>query len=129
MSAATNIPVSGTLPPAAVTQAETLEFRRRMGSISRHSLVYFVGTLFSAAAGYFFKIYIARALGAEALGLYALGMSIVAAVSIFNAVGLPTAGARFVAEYSARGDYARLGAFLRGGISLLGIGNIALGAI
>lgn len=127
MSAATNISVSG-MPPAAVTQAETLEFRQRMGSISRHSLAYFIGAVFSAVAGYFFKIYIARALGAEALGLYALGMSIVAAVSIF-AAGLPTAGARFVAEYSARRDYARLGAFLRGGISLLGLESIALGAI
>jgi O-antigen/teichoic acid export membrane protein len=129
MSAATNIPVSETLLPSLAAQAETVEFRQRISSISRHSLVYFAGTLFSAIAGYFFKIYVARALGAEALGLYALGMSIVAAVGIFNAAGLPTAGARFVAEYSVRRDYDRLGAFLRGGINLLGLGNLLLGAL
>ncbi len=129
MSAATNIPVAETLGPTAVARADSAEFRRRMGSISRHSVVYFAGTLFSAIAGYFFKIYVARELGAEALGLYALGMSIVGGIGIFNAVGLPAAGARFVAEYSSRGDYQRLGAFLRGGLGLLGIGNLLLGAI
>jgi O-antigen/teichoic acid export membrane protein len=129
MSAATNISVAETLPPSSAAHAETIEFGRRMSRISRHSLVYFAGMLFSAAAGYFFKIYIARALGAEALGLYALGMSIVAAIGIFNAVGLPAAGARFVAEYSSRREYVRLGAFLRAGISLLGAGNLLLGAI
>src|SRR5258708_4697804 len=129
MSAATNIPVAETLGPTAVAQAESAEFRRRMGSISRHSVVYFAGTLFSAIAGYFFKIYVARELGAEALGLYALGMSIVGGIGIFNAVGLPAAGGRFVSEYSSRGDYQRLGAFLRGGLGLLGIGNLLLGAI
>ena len=130
MSAATNISVAETLPPSsAVGQAETVEFRRRMSSISRHSLVYFAGMLFSAAAGYFFKIYIARALGAEALGIYSLGMSIVGAIGIFNAVGLPSAGARFVAEYSSRREHVRLGAFLRAGVGLLGIGNVILGAI
>ena len=129
MSAATNIPVAESPGPEAVARAESAEFRRRMGSISRHSLVYFAGTLFSAVAGYFFKIYVARELGAEALGLYALGMSIVGAFGIFNAVGLPSAGARFVAEYSSRHDFERLGGFLRGGLGLLGIGNLLLGAV
>ena len=36
------------------------EFRSRMGSISRQSFVCFAGTIFTAAAGYFFKIYLAR---------------------------------------------------------------------
>jgi O-antigen/teichoic acid export membrane protein len=129
MSTATNIPVPETVGISVVPRAEGAEFQRRMGSISRHSAAYFAGTLFSAVAGYFFKIYVARALGAEALGLYALGMSIVAAVGIFNAVGLPAAGARFVAEYSSKHDYVRLGSFLRGGLSVLGVGNLLLGGI
>jgi len=123
MSSATNFPASQTLTGA---HAETLEFRRRVGNISRHSAVFLAGTLFNSAAGYFFKIYVAREIGAEALGLYALGMSIVGVMGIFNAAGLPTAAARFVAEYSSKRDYARLGAFLRGGLSLLGIGNLFL---
>src|SRR6266852_2576665 len=105
------------------------EFHRRIGSISRQSAVYFAGTILTAAAGYLFKIYLARRLGAEALGLYALGMSIVGFMGLFNAVGLPTAAARFVAEYSTRGELARLGGFLRGGLALLSVGNLLLGAV
>ncbi len=105
------------------------EFHRRIGSISRQSAVYFAGTILTAAAGYLFKIYLARRLGAEALGLYALGMSIVGFMGLFNAVGLPTAAARFVAEYSTRGELARLGGFLRGALALLSVGNLLLGAV
>ena len=112
-----------------VSTVETAEFRRRITSISRHSAVYFVGALFSASAGYLLKIYLARTLGAEALGLYALGISVVSIVGLFNAAGLPTAGARFVAEYSSAGDYVRLGAFLRGVFGILGVGNLLLGAV
>src|SRR5579859_6127281 len=116
-------------PGPAVASNENAEFRRRVKSISRHSVVYFAGTLFTASSGYFFKIYLARTLGAEALGVYALGISIVGVISLFNAIGLPTAGARFVSEYSSQGDYVRLGAFLRGALSLLGFGNVVLGAL
>jgi O-antigen/teichoic acid export membrane protein len=116
-------------PGPAVATNENAEFRRRVKSISRHSIVYFAGTLFTASSGYFFKIYLARTLGAEALGIYALGISIVGVIGLFNAVGLPTAGARFVSEYSSQRDYARLGAFLRGALSLLGFGNVVLGAV
>ena len=68
-----------------------------MGHISRHSAVFFAGTIFTAATGYLFKIYLARVLGAEALGIYALGMTIVGLLGIFNALGLPYSAVRFVA--------------------------------
>ena len=85
--------------PAAVPEAR---FRSEMGQISRHSAVFFLGTLFTAAAGYFFKIYLARVLGAGALGVYALGMTLVGFFGLFNGLGLPQTAARFVAAYSAK---------------------------
>ncbi len=131
MSAATHIPVVEESKPELVPELAVGEFHRRIGQISRQSGVYFAGTIFTAAAGYFFKIYLARRLGAEALGLYALGMSMVGFLGLFNAVGLPTAAARFVAEYSARREFARLGGFLRrqpglalGGQSVAGGGGL-----
>ena len=45
---------------------QTQKFRTQMGHISRHSTVFFAGTLFTTAAGYLFKVYLARKLGAEA---------------------------------------------------------------
>src|SRR5712692_8936926 len=119
MAAATNIPVPQ--PPAAIAPltADPKEFRQRIGSISRHSGVYFAGTIFTTPALFFFKIYLARKLGAEALGLYALGMTIIGFLGLFNSLGLPVAATRFVAAYSVTGDFARLGGFLRGSLALL----------
>ncbi len=130
MATLPDIPIVHEATPVLLpSQAIGNEFHRRIGSISRQSAVYFAGTILTAAAGYFFKIYLARKLGAEALGLYALGMSIVGFLGLFNAVGLPTAAARFVAEYSASGQFARLGAFLRSGLALLSVGNLLLGVV
>ena len=123
MSAATNIPAPPELTIVGSLPAESAEFRRRITSISQQSAVYFAGTIFTAAAGYFFKIYLARRLGAEALGLYALGMSIVGFLGLFNAVGLPAAAARFVAQYYTSANFSRLGGFLRASLGLLSIGN------
>src|SRR5579864_6398772 len=126
MSAATNIPEPLAVPVAVTPTPETAEFRQRLGSISRQSAVYFAGTIFTAAAGYFFKVYLARTLGAEALGLYALGMTIIGFVGLFNSLGLPMAAARFVAAYCARGDYLKLSNFLRGSLGLLTAVNVVL---
>ena len=103
------------------------EFNRRVVSISGQSSVYFAGTIFTSAAGYFFKVYLARKLGAEALGIYALGMTIVGFLGLFNALGLPTAAARFVSAYASRGETLKLGSFLRGSLAILLATNIMLG--
>ncbi len=128
MATAAKIPVEPELlhsHPAA-----SAEFHRRLTGISRQSSVYFAGTMLTAAAGYFFQIYLARTLGAEKLGLYALGMTLVGFVGLFNTLGLPTAAARFVSAYSARKDFFRLGDFLRTSLALLASGNLILaGAI
>ena len=122
MSAATNI-AQPIFSPALIPPAD--EFRSCMGRISRQSSICFAGSLFAAAAGYFFKVYLARALGAEALGLYALGMTIVGFVGVFNSLGLPTAAVRFVAAYAAKGNPEKLASFLRGSVTLLSALNLA----
>ena len=107
---------------------DSRDFRQHMGHISRQSSVFFAGTIFSAAAGYLFKIYLARVLGAEALGLYALGMTIIGFLGIFNALGLPQSAVRFVATYCATGKMDLLRGFLGRSILLLLISNVLLGA-
>jgi O-antigen/teichoic acid export membrane protein len=109
--------------------SQEAQFRSEFGRISRHSSVFFAGTLFTAVAGYLFKIYVARALGADALGIYALGMTIVGFLGIFNGMGLPQAATRFVAAYSATGQWQRLHVFLRSMSALLMIANCVLAAV
>ncbi len=107
--------------------ADAPAFRQQMEHITRHSAVFFAGTIFTAAAGYLFKIYLARVLGAEALGIYALGMTIVGLLGIFNALGLPSSAVRFVAGYSATGKFDLLRGFLVRSIALLLFFNLLLG--
>jgi O-antigen/teichoic acid export membrane protein len=98
------------LPPEPLPM---VEFRQQMGHISRQSSVYFAGTIFTAAAGYFFKVYLARVLGAEALGIYALGMTVAGFFGIFNALGLPQSAVRFVAKYAASQRWKDLAGFIQ----------------
>ncbi len=129
--------MSGALPVKKEPSADVLElsprpadaptFRQQMGHISRHSAVFFAGTIFTAATGYLFKIYLARVLGAEALGIYALGMTIVGLLGIFNALGLPYSAVRFVASYTATARFDLLRGFLVRSIFLLLLFNLVLG--
>jgi O-antigen/teichoic acid export membrane protein len=129
--------MSGALPVKKEPSADVLElspgpadapnFRQQMGHISRHSAVFFAGTIFTAATGYLFKIYLARVLGAEALGIYALGMTIVGLLGVFNALGLPYSAVRFVASYSATARFDLLRGFLVRSIFLLLLFNLVLG--
>jgi O-antigen/teichoic acid export membrane protein len=100
-----------------------------MGQISRHSAVFFAGTMFTTAAGYLFKVYLARVLGAEALGIYALGMTIIAFIGVFNALGLPQSAVRFVALYTATGKLDQLRGFIVWAVALLLGANVLLGGL
>ena len=102
------------------------KFRQNIGQISRHSAVFFAGTVFTGIAGYLFKIYLARTIGANALGVYALGMTIVALLGVFNGLGLPQSAVRFVAHYCATRQSNLLRGFLLRSSTLLLSTNIIL---
>lgn len=103
-----------------------LEFRRNLGHISRQSAVFFVGTLFTMAAGYLVKIYVARVLGAEQLGLYALGMTLVSLTQLVGVSGLPATAARYVAVYNRTGRMDELRGFLTRSVGTVTSLNLVL---
>src|SRR5438876_10060678 len=87
-------------------------FRQSIAHISRQSAFFFAGTIFTAASGYVFRIYVAKALGAEALGVYAVAMTLVAFLGVFIAIVFSQSAVRFVASYCARGKLELLRGFL-----------------
>jgi len=111
------------------SRTETAAFGQHVAHISRQSSVFFIGTMFTAAAGYLFRVYLARRLGAEALGIYALGMTIVNFLAIFNCLGLPQSAVRFVASYSATGRWEQLGRFLGRSCAVLLACNLPILAV
>src|SRR5262245_33691436 len=66
------------------------EFIKRIGKISHHSAVFVAGNLFTVVAGWFYKVYVARSVGATGLGIFGLGMTVVGFFSVFASFGLPT---------------------------------------
>jgi O-antigen/teichoic acid export membrane protein len=124
---AKNVPPTDSVLELLPMADDATNFRQQMGHISRHSSVFFAGTIFTAITSYLFKIYLARVLGAEALGIYALGMTIVGLLGIFNALGLPYSAVRFVASYVATARFELLRGFLARSIFLLLIFNLVLG--
>ena len=80
--------------------------------------IYFAGTLFSVAIGFFFKIYISKKLGADMLGIYALGMTVVTVLSVFLSLGLGNGLVRFVSKYLAQNNYSQLHTYLRKTLSI-----------
>lgn len=107
----------------------TQQFRSQVGHISRQSGVFFAGTLFSVAFGYVFKVYLARVLGAEDLGLYALGVTLIGFIGIFNSLGLSQSAVRFVAAYRAAGKFRELHALLWRGAGMLVASNAVLAVV
>jgi O-antigen/teichoic acid export membrane protein len=116
--------VTDLLPEPAVGQ----DFHAHIGRISCQSSIFFAGTIFTAVAGYLFKVYVARMLGASALGIYALGMTVTGLVGVFAAAGLPQSATRFVAAYSATGQTIKLRGFLYRAVLML-VGLQLLGGL
>ena len=117
------------LQKSAPQVTEKLSFQSEVGRISRQSGVVFAGTIFTAVLGYVFKVYLAHALGAEALGIYALGMTIVSFLGLVNVLGLPDSAVRFVALYVASKRIEALRALLWNGSGMLLATNLIFAAL
>jgi O-antigen/teichoic acid export membrane protein len=112
--------------PEAATELLDHEFSRTLGQISQHSVVFFAGTLFTMGAGYLVKIYVARVLGAEQLGLYALGMTLVSLTQLFGTLGLQGTAARYIAVYRATGNWNGLRGLLTRSVAIVVALNLVL---
>ena len=110
-------------------ESDAQQFRSQVGHISRHSGAFFAGTIFTGVLSYAFKVYLARVLGAENLGLYALGVTLIGFIGTFNTLGLPLAAVRFVAAYKAASRFKELYALLWRGAALLLIANVLLAGV
>jgi O-antigen/teichoic acid export membrane protein len=118
------VAVSPNALPEAASEVLHLEFKRNLGQISRQSLVFFAGTVFTMAAGYLVKIYVARILGAGQLGLYALGMTLVSLTQLLGTLGLNGTAARYIAVYNSTRKFDELRGFLTRSVSVVASLNL-----
>jgi O-antigen/teichoic acid export membrane protein len=112
--------------------AETLDFqsiRGSVGEISRQSMLFFSSTLFALGCNYFFKLFVARELGARLIGWNALGMGIYSMAKLAGQMGLPGSAVRFVSAYRSTGDFERLRGFFWRGLAWALCGACVLASI
>lgn len=76
------------------------------------SAVYFLGTVISVIVGFFFKVYLSRVLGADALGIYSLGITTIGVLGIFLSFGYGNGLIRFISKYKATQNYNKLLSYL-----------------
>ena len=72
----------------------------------------FGGNVLLIIGGYGFKIYLARSVGAEGLGLFALGESLISFVLVFVVWEMQQAAYRFIPEFVSHQQWGRLRRFV-----------------
>ena len=114
--------------PVAGQTVDFCSIRTSVGEIGRHSALFFSSTVFALGCNYFFKLFVARELGARLIGWNALGMGLYALAKLTGQMGLPGSAVRFVSAYRSTGEFDRLrGFFWRGLVSaMLGAGVFAI---
>jgi O-antigen/teichoic acid export membrane protein len=116
------------------SSGDVLDFvsiRSSVGEITRQSAIYFASTIFALTCNYFFKIFIARELGARLIGWNALGMGVYSIAKLAGQMGLPGSAVRFISAYRSTGDFDRLRGFFWRGLawSLSGASFLAVGIV
>ena len=80
--------------------------------IVRQSAVYFFSTVISVFIGFFLKIYISRVLGADALGIFSLGITIITITGLFLSLGYGNGLIRFISKYKAKSHFDKLSSYI-----------------
>ena len=81
--------------------------------IAGGSALFFVGTFLGLGLNYVYAIVLARLLGPEQFGLYAIGLGCFSLLSVIALAGLDTAVLRFVPALRAQNDAAGIGGIIR----------------
>jgi O-antigen/teichoic acid export membrane protein len=121
-------PLAGTNSSLTEKIVDFQSVRSSIGEIGRQSALFFSSTVFALACNYFFKLFVARQLGARLIGWNALGIGIYSVAKLAGQMGLPGTAVRFVSAYRSTNDFERLRGFFWRGLawSLLGAIAIAL---
>ena len=81
--------------------------------------------LASAGIGILVNIILARSMGADGYGLYALGFAMAAIITVLASCGMPLSAVRFMPGYLVRGDWAGVRGFTRAALAISAAGGLA----
>lgn len=121
-------------PPSAdpVDPAEVFrrELRDRSGFIARETSVFFLTSVVSKVVVFGFTLYLARVIGSEGLGIFAVGAALASFVGTVGLCGLPQTAVRYLSVYRSEGAWDRArGLLTRGLVAVVATGLLGGGAI
>ena len=94
-----------------------------VGSARAGALAVFA-KLGGAGLGIAVNVILARLMGPEEFGLYALGIALGSVVVVVASGGMPFGAIRFLPDYLARGDFAALRGFFRASLAITVLGGV-----
>ena len=84
--------------------------------LGQTSVIHFISNLLASAIGFVASLYIARNIGAEPLGIYNVGIGVVAWLGIVGRIGISGAISKRVSEGDEQGEYAAAGTLMIGSL-------------
>lgn len=100
-----------------------------LDTVAKGAGVILAGKFAGSALKYLTQIILARMLGFNLFGIYALGMVIYQAGELFSRMGLQSGSVRYVSIYDAKRDVQRLKGALLGSLKLSFLGGLICGFI
>ncbi|MEB8387398.1 oligosaccharide flippase family protein [Rhodobacteraceae bacterium KMM 6894] len=97
---------------------------RRAGS-ARAGALAVAAKLGGAGLGILVNVILARLMGAEDFGRYALGIALGTVIAVLGSGGMPFGAVRYVPDYLARGDFGALRGFTRASLAVTLLGGAA----
>lgn len=97
--------------------------------IASGSALFFVGTFLGLGLNYVYAIVLARLLGPEQFGLYAIGLGCFNLLSVIALAGLDTAVLRFVPALRAQNDAVGIGGIIRAVLVLAAVLGVLYAAV
>ena len=109
-------------------QEMPLKLEQELGTVAKGAGIAFTGKVSGTGLKYFTQIIIARFLGTDIFGIYALGMVVYEVARLFSSMGLHIGSVRYVSIHHGAGDVQRLKGVLLQVILLPFLGGAVLGA-
>lgn len=87
--------------------------------LGQTSVIFFISRLLASAIGFGTTVYIARNIGAEPLGIYNVGVGLIAWLGIVGRIGIGGAISKRVSEGDEQGEYATAGSLITGSLFVI----------
>ena len=108
---------------------ESKELNISLKLLAKTSLIVFIGVILSKILSYFYRVIVARYLGAEIYGLYSLGLMITALFIAVSSLGILYGTLRYIPLYRGKEEWNKVKHIFKITTTILFFSSFIAGAI